>query len=238
MSPEVASRACLAIIPARGGSKGVPRKNIRLVAGKPLIAWTIEAAKACSLLNRVIVSTDDEEIARVARTSGAEVPFLRPAEFARDTTPDLPVCRHALQWLAEHDGFRPDVVVWLRPTAPLRTSQDIAEAVRSLCDSDADCVRSVCAVEHHPYWMYRLEDGQLMPLMNHVKIPAVRQQLPPVYRLNGVVDAVRTERVPESGALFQGKMKGYVMPAERSMDIDTEADLKNAELLLKGILTL
>ena len=227
-------RQILALIPARGGSKGVPRKNIRLVAGKPLIAWTIEAAKACSQLSRVIVSTDDKEIARVGRDSGAEVPFLRPAEFAQDATPDLPVFRHALEWLAEHDGFRPDLVVWLRPTAPLRTSQDIGEAVRILCDSSADCVRSVCAVEHHPYWMYRLEHGQLVPVIDNVSVPAFRQQLPAVYRLNGVVDAVRAERVPESGALFQGRMRGYVMPTERSLDIDTEADLRIAELVLKG----
>jgi len=229
-------KTILGLIPARGGSKGVPRKNIRIVLGKPLIAWTIEAAKTCPLLNRVIVSTDDEEIAHVSREFGADVPFVRPRELAQDSTPDLPVCRHALQWLAEHDGFSPDIVVWLRPTAPLRTSYDIEDAINLLCESNVDCVRSICVAEHHPYWMYRLENDILIPLMEDVTVPANRQTLPEVYRLNGAVDVIRTESIPESGHLFSGSICGFVMPIERSIDIDQEIDLLISELLLKGIM--
>ena len=129
----------LGLIPARGGSKGIPRKNLRELAGKPVLAWTIEAALACPLLDRVLVSTDDDEIAAAARACGAEVPFARPAQLANDDTPDLPVYRHALETL----GYEFDVVAWLRPTAPLRTAEDIAAAVRLLEETGADCVRSV-----------------------------------------------------------------------------------------------
>lgn len=122
----------IAIIPARGGSKGIPRKNIRLLHGKPLIAWTIETALSTSCLKRVIVSTDDEEIAEVAEKYGAEVPFLRPKKYAQDDTTDMPVYEHTLHWLEENERYIPDIVVWLRPTAPLRTSEDIKNAVNIL----------------------------------------------------------------------------------------------------------
>ena len=223
----------LGIIPARGGSKGVPGKNIRLLCGKPLIAWTIQCARDCSGLDRVLVSTDSEEIAEIARQWGAETPFLRPAQLAQDDTPDLPVCRHALDWLEDHEQYRPDVVAWLRPTAPLRRPEDISTALDLLAGSDADCVRSVCRVEHHPYWMYRIEQNFLQPLMDSASIPTRRQDLPEFYRLNGAVDLVRRDRLPAGGHLFQGRMCGYVMPLERSVDIDQEADFRVAEAFLK-----
>lgn len=227
------SGGVLGLIPARGGSKGVPRKNVRAFGGKPLIAWTLDTAQACALLDRVVVSTDDQEIADTARSFGADVPFMRPAELAGDDVTDLPVCKHALNWLAENEQYQPDLVVWLRPTAPLRAVIDIATAVSMLRDSNADSLRSVCAVEHHPYWMYSMSDGMLKPLLQGIETPMQRQALPTVFRLNGVVDAVRASRIPDRGHLFQGRMLGYVMPHERSVDIDHEIDFSIAELYLK-----
>jgi CMP-N,N'-diacetyllegionaminic acid synthase len=223
----------LVLVPARGGSRGLPRKNVREFAGKPLIAWTIEAALAARRVERTVVTTDDPEIAAIAGRFGAEVPFLRPPELAADDTSDLPVYHHALGWLAEHDGYRPDAVAWLRPTAPLRTPQDIDAAIEVLERSEADSVRSVCAAEYHPYWMKRLEGNRLVPLMDGADEATYprRQLLPEVYRLNGAVDAVRCAAVTEDGPLFGGTTAAYLMPRERSIDIDDELDLAMAELL-------
>lgn len=233
---NISCQPCLALIPARGGSKGVPHKNIRLLAGKPLIAWSIETALTCPRLDRVIVSTDDLQIAEIARQWGAEVPFLRPSELARDDTPDLPVCKHALTWLAEHENYYPTIVVWLRPTAPLRTAADIESAISTLIDTGANCVRSVCLAEHHPYWMKRLDGTRLVPFANGIdeKEYYRRQLLPPVYRLNGAVDVTTYSTVVEQRLLFGGDVRGYVMPAERSIDLDSELDFALAELLLRA----
>src|SRR5512147_1332629 len=145
----------LALIPARGGSKGIPRKNIRNFAGYPLIAWSIAAAKKAACVTRVIVSTDDPEIAAVARECGAETPFLRPAEFAQDNTTDLPVFEHALQWLAEHENYKPDIVIHLRPTSPIRPRGLIDEAVKILlAHPDADSVRGVVPAGQNPHKMW------------------------------------------------------------------------------------
>lgn len=156
----------ICIIPARGASKGVNRKNIRQLGGKPLIAWTIKTSLSCSSLQRIIVSTDDLEIANIAKEYGAEVPFLRPPELAKDSTPDFPVYQHTISWLTEHENFQPDIVVWLRPTSPLRSVEDIKNAIDILVKSQADSVRSVCLSEHHPYWMKRLEGDRLIPFID------------------------------------------------------------------------
>lgn len=225
----------LAIIPARGGSKSIPQKNIRILVGKPLIAWTIEVALSCPSLDRRIVSTDDQEIAEIARQYSAEVPFLRPPELAQDDTPDLPVYKYALSWLREHEGYHPDIVVWLRPTSPLRTTHDIEAAIRLLIQSDADCVRSVCRVEHHPYWMKRFAGDRLVPFIEGFDERRYyqRQLLPTVYRLNGAVDVTWCKTVMERGLLYSGDVRGYIMPIERSIDLDSELDFALAELLLK-----
>jgi CMP-N,N'-diacetyllegionaminic acid synthase len=224
----------LALIPARGGSKGVPRKNVRELAGKPLVAWTIESARACVGVDRIVVSTDDEQIGDICRESGAEVPFLRPAELALDDTPDRPVYDHAVEWLAEHADYRPDAVVWLRPTAPLRQPQDIDAGLGVLAETGCDSVRSVCPVEHHPYWMRTLEGDRLRRLLPEAGEEAFyqRQLLPDVYRLNGAVDIVRCSSVAKTPGLFGGDVRAYVMPLERSVDIDSETDFTLAELLL------
>jgi CMP-N-acetylneuraminic acid synthetase len=223
----------IAIIPARGGSKGVPRKNIRALGGKPLIAWTIEAARNAASIGRIVVSTDDAEIAAVARRLDAEVPFLRPAELAADATPDHPVCRDVLIRLRE-TGATVDTVAWLRPTAPLRLAADIDAAVALLGESTADSVRSVAATKAHPYWMKTIADGLLVPFVpgkDEYSHPN-RQSLPPVYLLNGAVDIVRASQVIERGTMWGERIAAYVMPPERSVDIDTPADFAVAEALL------
>ena len=227
----------VALIPARSGSKGVPKKNICLLAGKPLIAWTIETAIACPSLDRIIVSTDDLKIAHIASNYGAEVPFLRPLELAQDDTPDLPVYQHTLSWLAEHEDYHPDIVVWLRPTSPLRTVQDIEKAIQLLKKTGADCVRSISLAEHHPYWMKRLDgnDDSLKPFVEGIDEAKFyrRQLLPPVYRLNGAVDVSVSKNVLENGLLYQGDIRGYVMPQDRSVHIDNKIYFALAELLIK-----
>ena len=167
--PEV-----LAIIPARGGSKGIPRKNIKDFAGYPLIAYSILAGLRSKLVTRTIVSTDDEEIAAVAREWGAETPFLRPDEFARDNTTDLPVYKHALEWLYEHEGYRPDVVVQLRPTSPIRPLTCVDDAVGLLLANPiADSVRGVVPAGQNPFKMWKIEpEGRMIPL---VGVPGITE---------------------------------------------------------------
>jgi CMP-N,N'-diacetyllegionaminic acid synthase len=232
-SSTIAGVSVLALIPARRGSKGVARKNLQDVGGTPLVGLAAVAAAAAASVDRVVVSTDDDEIAEAAAAHGAEAPFRRPAELSGDDVGDFPVLAHALGLLRETDGYEPDVVVWLRPTSPLRTAEDVEDAVALLRETGADCVRSVCLAEHHPYWMKRLEGGRLLPYApgaderSHPR----RQELPPVYRLNGAVDVVRTASALAAGEMFPGDMRGYVMPVERSVDVDTPFDLAVARAL-------
>jgi len=227
----------LGIIPARGGSKGIPQKNIRIVNGKPLIAWTIESALNCHNIDRVIVSTDDNKIAKITSEYGGDVPFIRPELLAQDDTPDFPVFHHALSWLATNEGYFPEVIVWLRPTAPLRSVEDISGAISLLLETKADWVRTVCAVEHHPYWMKQLNGDKLSPLIvgSDENKYSRRQLLPPVYRLNGAVDVTWRDTIMEKRIIYSGDIRGYVMPQERSIDIDSEFDLLYAELLMKTL---
>lgn len=228
----------LAVIPARGGSKGIPRKNIRNFAGHPLIAYSIEAGLRSSLVNRVIVSTDDEEIAAVARQYGAEVPFLRPAEFAQDQTLDLPVFQHALAWLAERENYIPDIVVQLRPTSPVRPPTLVDEAVTLLLNTpQADSVRGVVPAGQNPHKMWRIDPqtGQMKALLQVEGIAepynAPRQALPPVYWQTGHIDAIRPH------VFAQGSMSGncilpvMVEPAY-TVDIDTPKDWARSEWLV------
>lgn len=224
----------LALIPARGGSKGVPRKNIKCLAGKPLLAWTVETALSLECLDRVILSTDDEEIAGIGKRYGAEVPFLRPTEIAADDTTDMPVYEHALNWLEQHDGFIPDIIVWLRPTVPLRTAWDIESSLDLLIEKRPDWVRSVCEVEHHPYWMYKLNDGRMEPFVEGIRIEDYmrRQLLPPAHRLNGAVDVTWRSTILEKRLLYAGVIEAHVMPVNRSIDIDTMLDFKLLEVII------
>ena len=231
----------LALIPARGGSKGIPRKNIRLFAGYPLIAWSIAAAKQSDLVTRIIVSTDDEEIAAVAREYGAEIPFLRPNELAQDKTTDLPVFEHALKWLdAERvEGYRPDVIVQLRPTSPIRPRTMVDDAIRILLEhKDADCVRGVVPAAQNPFKMWRFngENKPLNPLLevDGVSEPynAPRQILPPVYWQTGHIDAIRDSTITHKKSLTGDVIYPLVIDPKYTVDIDTLSDWAKYEALV------
>ncbi len=207
----------LALIPARGGSKGILRKNILPIAGKPLIAYSILQAQASERIDRVIVSTDDEEIAEVARQWGAEVPFMRPAEYAQDLSPDIDVFSHALTWLRDHESYVPDLVVHLRPTQPVRRVELIERAIELLAmHPEADAVRSVSLALQTPYKMWRItSEGYLEPLLRIEGIPDCqslpRQQLPLVYWQNGYVDVVRPRAVLEKNSMWGDRAIPFVV---------------------------
>ena len=228
----------LALIPARGGSKGIPRKNIRLFAGYPLIAWSIAAAKQSDLVTRVIVSTDDEEIAAVAHEWGAETPFLRPSELAQDKTTDLPVFEHALKWLEDVEGYRPDVIVQLRPTSPIRPRTMVDDAIRILLEhADADCVRGVVPAAQNPFKMWRFngEGKPLNPLIEVEGIPepynAPRQILPPVYWQTGHIDAIRDATIAQKKSLTGDVIYPLLIDPKYTVDIDTLSDWAKYEAL-------
>lgn len=226
--PEV-----LGIIPARAGSKGIPGKNLLDLAGKPLLAYTALAAQASQRLTRRILSTDGAEIARVGQGCGLEVPFHRPAELAGDDTPTLTVVQHALAWLHAAEGYRPDLVVLLQPTSPLRPAHRIDEAVDLLLSTGADSVVSLCPVEHPVAWLRRLgPGGRVQPFLVAGDGPARRQDAEPLYRLNGAVYATRTA-VIEGGTLLGPDTRGLVMTPEESVDIDTPLDVVIALGLLQ-----
>lgn len=230
----------LAVIPARGGSRGLPRKNIRPLRGRPLIAYSIEAALNAKSVGRVVVSTDDREIASIAASHGAEVPFMRPADLALDTTPDRPVLLHALDWLEKNGGYSPDAVVLLRPTTPLKTPGMIDGCIKLLAETPAlTSVRTVTRVEgvFHPYWMYKADGAVLKPFMDGMDVSQYyqRQLLPPCFRLNGVVDALRAETVRNCPDLF-GPSIGFVdIGEERAVDIDNQHDLDLCEFMMERL---
>lgn len=221
----------LALIPARGGSKGLPGKNIRDFGGHPLIAWSIAAAQQSALVTRVIVSTDDKDIAAVAREYGAETPFLRPAALAQDDTTDFPVFAHAIQWLDEHEGYRPDIVVQLRPTSPVRPPSMVERAIRILLEHrEADCVRGVVAAAQNPFKMWRLhgDDQPITPLLQVAGIAepynAPRQILPPVCWQTGHIDAIRVSAITQKRSLTGDVIYPLMVDSRYSVDIDTLSD--------------
>jgi N-acylneuraminate cytidylyltransferase len=230
----------LGLVLARAGSKSVPRKNVYPLLGKPLIGYTLEAARTARSITRLIVTTDDPEIAAIALRFGAEVPFLRPAELAQDETTDYPVVRHALDSLEGKDGYRPDVIVQLRPTSPLRTSRHIDEAVALLrARPDADSVRGVCRPQQNPHKMWRMSaDGVLHPLL---EVPGVaepfnapRQTLPVVWWQNGYVDAFWRRTVLEQRSLTGARVLGYVIEEPEYVDVDSLHDIRVLELILRA----
>jgi YrbI family 3-deoxy-D-manno-octulosonate 8-phosphate phosphatase len=226
----------LALIPARGGSKGIPRKNIRSFAGYPLIAWSIAAAKQSELVTRVIVSTDDEEIASVARQYGAEAPFLRPSELAQDKTTDLPVFEHALKWLEDVEAYRPEIIVQLRPTSPIRPKNMVDDAIRILLNhEDADCTRGVVPAAQNPFKMWRF-NGEDQPLLEVKGIDepynAPRQILPPVYWQTGHIDAIRISTISQKKSLTGDVIYPLVIDSKYTVDIDTLSDWAKYEALI------
>ena len=224
----------IAFIFARGGSKGLPGKNIRNFAGKPLIAWSIAHALAVKRIRRVIVSTDSDEIAAVARAYGAEVPFLRPAELARDDSPEWLAWRHALNYVRDTTGALPEVMVSVPTTAPLRLSIDIENCLDEYERSDVDMVITVTDAHRSPYFnmVKNNPDGSVGLVIPAQSAYARRQDVPQVYDMTTVAYVVRPEFVMAHAAHFEGRVRAVHVPTERSVDIDTLLDFRIAEYLL------
>ena len=229
----------MALIPARGGSKGIPRKNIKDLGDHPLIAYSIAAGLSSKLVTRTIVSTDDEEIARKAKEYGADVPFLRPEEFARDDTRDLPVFLHVLSWLKEHEDYQPEVVVQLRPTSPFRSPTLVDETIQILLNNpQANSVRGVVPSKQNPYKMWQvLDDGKMEPLLNTEFVEPYnmpRQELPETFWQTGHIDAIRTQTI------LNGSMSGKNVYACQidpwySVDLDSLLDWEQAESQISNL---
>jgi N-acylneuraminate cytidylyltransferase len=235
----------LALIPARGGSKSIPRKNIKTFAGYPLLAYSIAAGLAAESVGRVIVSTDDEEIAAIARQYGAETPFLRPAELSGDSTPDLPVFQHALEWLEGNENYQPEIIVQLRPTSPFRRVWHIDQAVYRLVENpQADSVRTVCKPFQNPFKMWRINpDGSMRPLLDTqiaegyfrkepYNLP--RQALPEVYWQTGYVDAAWADTIRSKHSMTGERILPLIIDPSEWIDIDAPEDWRRAERLLES----
>jgi CMP-N-acetylneuraminic acid synthetase len=249
----------LAIIPARGGSKSIPRKNIISLTGHPLIAYSIAAGLAAETVTRTIVSTDDEEIAAISRKYGAETPFLRPSELSQDDTPDLPVFEHALKWLSEQEGYAPEIVVQLRPTSPFRRVWHIDLAVYRLLERpEADSVRTVCIPFQNPFKMWKIDpDGFMHPLAAKIE-PAFpemlpesleispveescsepynmpRQLLPEVYWQTGYVDVTWSDTILEKKTMTGQRILPLIINPNEWIDIDSPADWRRAERMMES----
>lgn len=220
----------LALIPARGGSKGIPRKNIKELCGKPLIAWSIEIAHESDSVDKVVVSTDDEEIAEIALNYGAEVPFLRPLELAQDETPGIDPVLHALNKLPKFD-----MLLLLQPTSPLRTASDIDGIIKMCRENQAPAAVSICESSKHPNWMFYCgEDGTMSQYMD-IPIATRRQDLPKIYTVNGALYLAKTKWLKQNKSFFSADTLGYKMPSDRSMDIDSCFDWEVVEFLMKKI---
>lgn len=226
----------LALIPARGGSKGIKMKNIKEFRGKPLIYWSIKLALDCKIVNRVIVSTDNENIKRVAEECGADVPFLRPKEISGDLSTDYEFIKHCLEYLKENGEDEPDIIVQLRPTYPTRKLDILNETLDIFIKKidKYDSLRTVYEMEKSPYKMYNIEDGELKPLFKEVKgikepYNQCRQLLPRTYIHNGYIDLIKTEIVEKKGSITGDRIYPYLMSKEEYHDIDTEEDWKEAE---------
>lgn len=231
----------LALIPARGGSKSLPRKNLLNMLGRPLVAWSIHHAQTSKYVNRIIVSTDDEEIAQVARAWGAEVPFLRPARFAQDMSPDIDVFRHALQWLQAKEGYVPDLILHLRPTGPARRVNVIDAAIEKILGSpQVDSLRSSSLAIQSPFKMWFLqEDGTMKPVITHDTIQEshsmARQILPKAYWQNGYVDITKPSTILEKNSMVGDHVLHFVVD-EDVTDVDYLDDIPKVEAALKAIL--
>lgn len=224
----------VALTCARGGSKGLPGKNVRTLAGKPLIAWAIESARSVHRVTRTLVSTDSPEIAAAARAAGAEVPFMRPAALARDDSPEWLVWRHALAWMKGTDGSYPDALIVVPATAPLRAQEDLERCLDEFAKGDVDVVITVSEAHRSPYFNMVRENGDgtvglVIPLTSAV---SRRQDAPSVYDITTVAYVSRPEFVMASNGMFEGRVRAVHVPAERALDIDTPLEFKMAECLI------
>ncbi|MGV7930885.1 MAG: cytidylyltransferase domain-containing protein [Spirochaetota bacterium] len=227
------NKSFLSIIPARGGSKRLPGKNMLPLMGRPLIEWTIQAALSSGFVDTTCVSTDDERIAEISRRVGAEVPFLRPSELATDTASSISVVKHCVDFYNTKLNRTYDYVILLQPTSPLRKVSDIDSAIKFLFEKKADAVVSVCEADHSPLRCNILPDSLSMENFISDKHRGKRSQdLPVFYRINGAIYIAKTDRlILEGSFLFKKNVFAYIMPRERSIDIDTEVDFKIAEIL-------
>lgn len=225
----IGGKKVLGVIPARGGSKGIPGKNIRILGGKPLIAWTIEAAKGSAYLDRLVLSSDSADIIRVAKEYECEAPFVRPAELARDDTPGVEVPLHALSMLPGYE-----YVVLLQPTSPLRSVADIDGCLEKCVAEKAPACVSVSEAAESPYWMYVIDgQGRLEPFAGKARTFVRRQDIPPAYLLNGAVYAAETPSLISTRSFITGDTVAFPMPRERSLDIDDELDWGFAEYYIE-----
>lgn len=220
----------LGIVPARGGSKGMPGKNLKPLAGKPLLAYTAEVANISGVLDRIILSTDDEAIADLGRSVGLEVPFIRPADLAQDDTPMLPVLVHAITWM-EQAGFQPDYIILLQPTSPLRRPSHIKQAVTILRDTGCDSVVSVTKLPAHcsPDYVMKIEDGKLSNFLPGSQRISRRQDTRPAYVRDGTAYAFRRDLVMKHNTIYGTDCRPLIIPSEESLSIDTPADWASAE---------
>ena len=225
------SNKLIALIIARGESKGLPRKNVLYAGGKPLVAWTVEAAISAERVDRVVLSSDDDEIMAAARAAGCEVPFGRPEHLASDTASSIDVVLHALDRLPGYE-----YVVLLQPTSPLRVAADIDAAFAMMLESSAPSCVSVCEADQSPYWMYRVEaDTKLRRLLPEVEGVTRRQDLPPIYVLNGAIYIARIDWLRANKNFIGSESVAYLMPKERSLDIDTAEDFEIFRLRIEGV---
>lgn len=224
----------IGLITARGGSKEIPFKNTKLLAGKPMIVWTIQASLESRDLSRVIVSTDDVYIAEVSREFGAEVPFMRPKKLAKDNSPHIDVIIHTIEWLRINDNYFPDYIMLLQPTSPLRTSKDIDQAIDLAIGKYADSVVSVSESPAHPYKIKQIDkNGMLIDFVYTPKGYLPRQSLTQAYFENGAVYLTRTEVIQKQRTFYPDYTFPYIMPVERALDIDTPWDFYLADLVLR-----
>ena len=235
MQYTIATGDATALIPARGGSKGVPRKNIKELGGFPLIAYSIAVAHLSTIINRTIISTDDNEIALTAKHFGGEVPFLRPAELATDTSTDMDFVRHAMDWLQQNEGSVPEYFVHLRPTTPLREAALVDKALRQFMESETyTSLRSAHPAPESPYKWFRLHEQSeftsLIPTLSNDEINGDRRQFPEAYIPDGYVDVLKTETILQADGLYGEHMMAYISPVCTEVDTQEEFSLLEYEL--------
>jgi len=233
----IRNKKIIALIPARGGSKSVPKKNIRILAGKPLITYSIKEALKSQYIDRVIVSTDDSQIAKIANEYNAEVPFIRPPELAGDEVTTLPVLQHAVRWLEKEEGYCPEIVILLQPTSPLRKAEHINQALTLFFDTNADSVISVCESSHSPYWMRVVDSqGRINPFIEKGLFAAQepghasRHNLPKTFLINGAI-YITTPEVLSKDKFLGDDTRALIMNEKDSMDVDSEWDFDLAEFI-------
>jgi len=222
----------LGLIPARGGSQGIPRKNLLTLGGKSLIELAVESARESELISRTVVSSDDMEIIEAARAAGGEAPFVRPGHLGRDQVSPIEVVRHAVDWLAHNQGWPTEVAVILQPTSPFRRGEHIDATLRLLLDSGAEAAMTVCEVDYSPYWMLRLdEEGRLSRFIDDGQVYTRRQDTPRVHKPNGMVYAIRAQALPGLNFFPFNNARGLVVSREESVNVDHPLDWRLAQLL-------